>query len=245
MLLEVTGDVKSNCWQEAEDKLHSSLQIAIKRCDKATFDAFGNWQLSGEFGEFKLSINCLLADCFMAKGNFLGAELLLRAPLEGNQDMRDHYIKSMRLAVQPQLLHAQLQLDYFAQAKETSLWQCRDVFDPGCSSLEKGMICWVVDELLICANELVNAKMLSGAIEILDIWLAARSRITTLLPEEVRDDVQRRHQAVSRLMAAERPSLSSEPAPEGRVTTSSRYPRSLEKPTKHIFLQEKPQSSGH
>ena len=229
-------------WQEAEDKLHSSLQIAIRRCNNATFDAFGNWQLSGEFGEFKLFISCLLADCSMAKGKFLGVELLLRAPLEGIQDMRDHYIKSMRLAVQSQLLHAQLQLDYFAQAKETSLWQCRDVFDPGYSSLEKGTICWVVE---ICTNELVDAKMLSGAMEILDIFVAARSRITTLLPEEVRDYVQRRHQAVSRLMAAERPFLSSEPAPEDRVPTPSRYPRSLEKPTKHLFLQEKPQSSGH
>ena len=118
-LLAVT--IRLGRWQEAEGKLHSSLQIAIRRCDNANFDAFGNWQLSGEFGEFKLSISCLLADCFMAKGKFLGAELLLRAPLEGIQDMRDHYIKSMRLAVQSQLLHAQLQLDYFGQAKETSL----------------------------------------------------------------------------------------------------------------------------
>ena len=97
----------------------------------------------------------------------------------------------------------------------------------------------MVDELLICTNELVDAM------EIFDILVAARSRITTLLPEEVRDYVQRRHQAESHLMAAERSLLSSEPAPEDRVTTSSRYPRSLEKPTKHLFLQGKPQSSGH
>ena len=73
------------------------------------------------------------------------------------------------------------------------LWQCRDVFDPGYSSLEKGIICWVVDELLICTNELVDAKILSGAMEILDILVAARSRITTLLLGEVREYVQRRH----------------------------------------------------
>lgn len=135
----------------------------------------------------------------------------------------------MRLAVQSQLLNAQLQLDYFAQAKETSLWQCRDIFDPGYSSLEKGKICWVVDKLLIYTIKLVDAKMLSGAMEILDILVAARSRITTLLPEEVRDYVQSRYQAVSRPMAAERPLLSCEPAPEDRVTASPRYPRSLGK----------------
>ena len=191
--------------------------------------AVGSWQLSGDFGEFKLSIICLLADCYMVKGKFLGAGLLLRAPLEGIQDVRDHYIKSMRLAVQSQLLNTQLQLDYFAQAKDTSLWQCRDIFDPGYSSLEKGKICWVVDKLLIYTTNFVDAKMLSGAMEILDILVAARSRITTLLPEDVRDYVQRRYQAVSRLMAAERPLLSCEPAPEDRVTTSSRYPRSLGK----------------
>lgn len=227
-------------WQEAEDKLQSSLLLAVKEYSDATSDgSFDKWQLSGEFGEFKLSINCLLADCYFAKGDFLRAELLLRAPLDGIKGMRDHYIRSMRVAVQSRLLHAQLQLDYFPSAVATSLQQCNEVFKYDDFSLDKGTTRWVVDELLSCMNELVDAGELLGAMGINNSLLVANDRITTLLTEEVRDYIQRRYQAVSRLMAARTPSLSSDVAQADIIRPASRRPSSLEGPASNLSPPEK------
>ena len=53
-LLAVT--MRLGRWQEAEDELKSSLQLAVKEYIDATFDGgFDKWQLSGDFGEFNRS----------------------------------------------------------------------------------------------------------------------------------------------------------------------------------------------
>ena len=224
-LLAVT--MRLGRWQEAEDRLQSLLGLEAEKVHNATFDGgFDAWQLSGDFCEFKLSINCLLADCFIAKGEFQLAELQLRAPLHGIQGMQDHYIRSMRVTAQSRVLHAQLQLGSFHSAVVTSLQQCRDVFEYDGSLLEEGTVRWVADELLICTNELVHAGLLSGAMEILNILVAANGRIKTLLHTEVCEYIQRRRASVLRLIANRRPSTPSELAPDDAIRTAPRLPSS-------------------
>ena len=232
-LLAVT--MRLGRWQEAEDKLQLLLHLEAKQIHNSTFDGgFDAWQLSGEFGEFKLSINCLLADCFIAKGEFQLAELQLRAPLHGIQGMQDHYIRSMRVTAQSRVLHAQLQLGSFHSAMVTSIQQCRDVFEYDGSLLEEGAVRWVADELLICTNELVHAGLLSGAIEILNILVAASGRIKILLHAEVCEYIQRRRASVFRLIANRRPSTESELTPDDAIRTPGSM-SSAPLPQQHII----------
>ena len=216
-------------WQEAEDKLQSSFQFVVKEYNNATSDGgFDKWQLSGGYGEFKLSINCLLADCFMAKGHFPQAEQSLRAPLDEIQGMRDYYIKAMRVAAQSRLLHAHLQLGSLPSVAATALQQCRDVIEHNDFSLDNGTMRWVVDELLTCTSELVDAGILSEAQEIIDILAAADDRITTLLTEEVRVYIRRKQRTVLRLRTSEGSSLLSGPAPDDTIRSSPRHPNWME-----------------
>ena len=231
-------------WQEAEDKLQSSFQFAVKEYNNATSDGgFDKWQLSGDYGEFKLSINCLLADCFMAKGHFRQAEHLLRAPLDGIQGMRDQYIKAMRVAAQSRLLHAQLQLGSLPSVAATALQQCRDVIEHNDFSLDSGTMRWVVDELLTCTSELVDAGMLSEAQEIIEILAAADDRITTLLAEEVRVYIRRKQRTVLRLKTSKRSSLLSEPAPDDTIRSSLKHPSRMEEPAEIPLHLEMPKAA--
>ena len=231
-LLAVT--MRLGQWQEAEVDLQVLRNLEAEKFHNATFDGdFDAWQLSGDFCEFKLSINCLLADCFIARGEFQLVERQLRAPLHGIQGMQDHYIRSMRVTAQSRVLHAQLQLGSFHSAVVTSLQQCRDVFEYDGSLLEEGTVRWVADELLICTNELVHAGLLSGAMEILNILVAANGRIKTLLHTEVCEYIQRRHANVLRLIANRRPSMPSELAPNDAIRTAPRQPSSAGSTERH------------
>ena len=226
-------------WQEAEDKLKSSLQLAVKERHDATLGGdFDKWQLSGDLGEFELSINCLLADCSMAKGDFHRAELLLRSPLNSIQGMRDPYIKSMRVAVRSRSLHALRHLEDFPSAVTISLQQCRDLVEHDGSSLDKGTVRWMVDELLSCTNELVDAGMLSGAMEIIKTLATVGYEIRTVLPKETRDYIQRRRDTITHPRTAERPSLSSEQALADTIHTASRFPISEEGSLPNLFPTE-------
>lgn len=88
-------------------------------------------------------------------------------------------------------------------------------------------------------NELVDAGELLGALGINNSLLVANDRITTLLTEEVRDYIKRRYQAVSRLMAARTPSLSSDVAQADIIRPASRRPSSLEGPASNLSPPEK------
>ena len=132
----------------------------------------------------------------------------------------------MRVTAQSRVLHAQLQLGSFHSAVVTSLQQCRDVFEYDGSLLEEGTVRWVADELLICTNELVHAGLLSGAMEILNMLVAANGRIKTLLHIEVYEYIQRRRASVLRLIANRRPSTPSELAPDAAIRTAPRQPSS-------------------
>ena len=227
-------------WQEAEDKLQSSLQLLDREYNNATSGGgFDKWQLSGDFGEFKLSINCLLADCYFAKGDFLHAELLLRAPLDEIRGMRDHYIVSMRVAVQSRLLHAQLKLNHFPSAAATSLQQCDELLGYDGLLLDKRTISWVVDELLSCMNELVAAGELLEAKPIIDSLLVANDRITTLLTEEVRNYIQRRHQTVLRFVATKWPYLLPDVQSADTIQTTPGRPIVLAGPASTLSPPEK------
>ena len=109
----------------------------------------------------------------------------------------------------------------------TSLQQCRDVFEYNDSLLDEETVRWVTDEVLICTNELVHARLLSDAIEILRILVAANERIQVLLNREVYECIQRRHATVLRLMADRRPSTSSELTLDNAIQTIPRPPSSL------------------
>ena len=157
----------------------------------------------------------------MAKGDFHRAQLLLRSPLDSIQGMRDPYTKSMRVAVRSRILHALRHVEDFSSAATISLQQCRDLIEYDDSSLDKGTIRWIVDELLSCTNELVDAGILSGAMDIINNIAAVDDKIPTMLPKETRDYIQRRQETITRLRTAKRPSLSSEQILADTIHTAS------------------------
>ena len=85
---------------------------------------------------------------------------------------------------------------------------------------------------------------LTGAMEIIKTLAATNDSITIMLPEEERNYVQPRHQAISRLMAAWGPSLSSDLTRDDIIRTLSRRPTSAEGPPEDLFSPEIPRTAA-
>ena len=231
---------RSGRWKEAVDKLRSSLQEGEGEYLKDFREDPDKLQTSGDFTEFKLSASVILADCLLTQMLFEDAETVLTPLYDDIQEMRDQYIVSMRRAIQSRLLQIYLQLEKLVEANKTAIRQCRDLFDIDGNVPDKGTVRWAVDELLLCSNDLVEAGMFSEAFKILDRLVCAQELSPTLLSSETRTYVKSRHNTVSRLSAAGRPTSSVSTYTEDSIDTPSRLQKSSEKTFGRFALGETP-----
>ena len=143
-------------WKEAEQWLSITWDRLSTRVDHLPAGEFDIWKQSGELGEFKMSIASFLSDCYTAQGNFMEARTMLLIALEDMVLMRDAVITDMRVALKSRLLSVQLQLQDFQSAAATAIDLGRELQLRENSPLEQQSICWTVQEILACIDELVK-----------------------------------------------------------------------------------------
>ena len=149
----LTVIMRSGRWSEAQSRL-----IQISGQDSRPVNASDASMVMGDYGEFALTTACLMADCYVAKGFFNDAELLLRGHLESIIGMRDDFIRTTRVSIISRLLNVQLQLPLPGDTLRTALLLRREVEEPDTFPLEPDTIEWIVQELLACINRLVSAE---------------------------------------------------------------------------------------
>ena len=158
----LTVIMRSGRWSEAQGHL-----IAMFRQDCRPVNALDPPIVMGDYGEYALTTACLLADCYVAKGSFNEAELLLRGHLYSIIGMRDDYIRTTRLTIESRLLNIQLQLPLPGDILHTALLLSREISDPGTFALDPDIIEWTVQELFVCVNRLISVEQYIPARQII------------------------------------------------------------------------------
>ncbi|KAL8788302.1 MAG: hypothetical protein Q9195_007358 [Heterodermia aff. obscurata] len=139
---------------------------------------------SGEYGEYRLNLAFLLADCYIATDRVSDAMDTISAALLPVTSMRDSFIRSICVALRVRKLGLQLQLKDMNSASMTAVDLCRDLQDPVPLAAGPQTSFWTVQEILACVNELIHAEHHDEAYFVLR---KLTGRTTGEVPDEVPD----------------------------------------------------------
>ena len=144
-------------WEETTLWLSSKL----KSFDTIKNDVRGGTFMknkSGEFGEYRLNLASLLADCYIATNRFSDALRTISEALQPVASMRDSFIRSMSVALSVRSMSLQLQIKDMHAASTTALNLCHDLQDPVSLAAGPETLSWTFQEILACVDELMHAE---------------------------------------------------------------------------------------
>ena len=159
----------------------------------------GGWPIPlrdfGDYDEFRLSVDCFLADYLIASGELRKSSDLLKSTIGGIYTMRDGFIRSMRLALEMRLLSVQSRLEDLHGGLDTAQMLFEEIWKPSDLVLGSVALPWIVQELLAFANELTGAGAIDSAKVVLGNLKSLDEEVLELLPGSLRMYLGRRWDA--------------------------------------------------
>lgn len=178
----------------------------------------GGWPIPlrdfGDYDEFRLSINCFLADYLITSGELKKSSVLLKSTIGGIYTMRDGFIRSIRLALEMRLLSVQSRLEDLEGGLHTAQTLSEEIRKPSDFPLGPVAPPWIVQELLAFANELIRAGAIKSAEVVLKDLASLDEEVLALLSGTLRGYIGRRWEAMKLLCRTDSASDARLPSPE-------------------------------
>ena len=156
-------------WREAEQWLSNTLMgLEHYRWKHGSLpNDLRSWIMSGEYIELRMSISCLLSDCYIAADQLSEAAELIQHILPTTHDGMDNFRISTHLILNSRLLNVQMELEHLDNAVNTATGLCNALQRADTTSLTPETISSMIQEVLACVNELSHSNMHQEAINLI------------------------------------------------------------------------------